>query len=62
MRDSMNELQEILDRLEPAAALSALAPALKNILTHLDEEARVKFITDMIDDPDGDKLSSMVHL
>ncbi|MFA7382089.1 MAG: hypothetical protein WC001_01420 [Desulfurivibrionaceae bacterium] len=58
----MKELQEILGRLEPAVALSALAPALKNILTHLAEEDRIKFITEMIDDPDGDKLSSMVHL
>jgi len=58
----MKELQEILSMMEPAAALSALAPALKNILAHLDEEERVKFVTDMIDDPDGDKISSMVHL
>lgn len=58
----MKELQEILSRMEPAAALLALAPALKNILAHLAEEDRVKFVTDMIDDPDGDKLSSMVHL
>jgi len=58
----MKELQEILSRLEPAVALSALAPALKNILAHLDEEDRVKFVTDMIDEPSGDKLSSMVHL
>ena len=58
----MKDLQEILNRMEPAAALSALTPVLKNILAHLDEEDRVKFVTDMIDDPDGDKLSSMVHL
>jgi len=58
----MNELQEILSRMEPAAAILALAPALKNILAHLDEEERVKFVTDMIEDPNGDKLSSMVHL
>lgn len=58
----MKELQDILGRLEPAAALSSLAPALKNILAHLAEEDRIKFITEMIDDPDGDKLSSMVHL
>ena len=58
----MNELQKILGRMEPAAAILALAPALKNILAHVDEEDRVKFVTDMIDDPDGDKISSMVHL
>ncbi|MDD5758693.1 MAG: hypothetical protein PHI06_06380 [Desulfobulbaceae bacterium] len=58
----MKELQDILSRMEPAAAISALAPVLKNILAHLDEEDRVKFVTDMIDEPNGDKLSSMVHL
>lgn len=58
----MKELQEILSRMEPAAALLALAPALKNILAQLDEGERVKFVTDMINDPDGDKISSMVHL
>lgn len=58
----MKELQKILRNMEPSAALLALAPALKNILAHLDEEERVKFVTDMIDDPNGDKLSSMVHL
>lgn len=58
----MQELQEILKGMEPAAAVSALAPTLKSILGHLDEEERVKFIKDMIDDQDGDKLSSMVHL
>lgn len=58
----MKELQKILGRMEPVAALSALTPTLKNILAHLDEEDRVNFIKDMIADPDGDKLSSMVHL
>ena len=58
----MKELQDILSRMEPAAAVAALSPALKNILAHLGEEDRVKFVTDMIDDPYGDKLSSMVHL
>jgi len=58
----MEELQEILGRMEPVAAVSALAPILKNILANLDEEERVKFVASMIDDPDGDKLSSMVHL
>jgi len=58
----MEELQEILSRMEPAAAVLALAPVLKNILAHLDEEDRVKFVASMIDAPDNDKLSSMVHL
>jgi hypothetical protein len=58
----MKELQEILNRMEPTAAITALAPVVKSILAHLDEDDRVKFVTDMIDDHDSDKLSSMVHL
>ena len=58
----MKELQDLMDRMEPAAALAALAPTLKNLLSNLDEEERVRFVTNMIDAPDGDKVSSMVHL
>jgi hypothetical protein len=57
------EIEEILDHLvEPVEALAALTPALKKILAHLDEEARVGFVTDIIEAPSSDKLSSMVHL
>jgi len=58
----MKELQDLMDRMEPTAALAALAPTLKNLLSNLDEEERVRFVTNMIDAPDGDKVSSMVHL
>lgn len=58
----MNELQQILATMEPAEALAALTPQLKTILTNLDEEARVNFVTNIIDEADGDKISSMVDL
>jgi F0F1-type ATP synthase delta subunit len=58
----MKELQEILNPLEPVEALAALKPQLKEILSHLDEEARVDFVTGLIDEAGGDKVSSMVHL
>jgi len=58
----MNELQQILETMEPAEALAALTPQLKTILTHLDEEARVGFVTDIIDEAGSDKISSMVDL
>lgn len=58
----MKDLEKILNSMEPAAALAALAPPLKNILVHLEEEARVKFVTDMINAPGEDKVSSLVHL
>lgn len=58
----MEELQQILDTLEPAEALAALTPQLRRILAHLAEEARVGFLTDLIDGPGGDKVASMVNL
>ncbi len=58
----MKELQQILETMEPAEALAALAPQLKKILAHLDEDARVSFVTDLIDEAGGDKISSMVDL
>lgn len=48
--------------MEPAAALQELATAVKSILGHLGEEATVGFVTDLIDDSGGDKISSLVNL
>jgi hypothetical protein len=58
----MKELQDILDSMEPSEALAALTPRLRKILSHLDEEARVGFVTGLIGEAGGDKVSSMVHL
>jgi hypothetical protein len=58
----MKELQKVLDTMEPAEALVALTPQLKKILSCLDQGALIGFITDLIDGPGGDKVSSMVNL
>ncbi len=58
----MNTLQQILDSLEPAEALELLTPQLKEILSHVDEESRMDFVTNLIDGPGKDKISSMVDL
>ena len=58
----MKELHVILDAMEPAEVLAALTPQLRKILSHLDEDARVGFVTGLIDEEGGDKVSSMVHL
>ena len=58
----MKELRQILATLEPAEALAALLPELKTIMTHVDEEARHRFVAEMIGGPEGDKVSSMVDL
>ncbi len=58
----MKELQEILHSLEPGEALAALAPELKKILTHLDEETRASFVIEMLGGAEGDKIGSLVDL
>jgi hypothetical protein len=58
----MKELEDILNSMEPGEALAALTPQLRKVLSHLDEEARVGFVTGLIDEAGGDKVSSMVHL
>jgi F0F1-type ATP synthase delta subunit len=58
----MQELQEILNHLEPAEALAALAPELKKILAHLDEEARADFVIAALGGAEGDKIGSLVDL
>jgi len=58
----MEKLQRILEGMEPAAALAALAPELKKIMAHLDEEARVGFVIGMLGGAEGDKIGSLVDL
>ena len=58
----MKDIQQLLESMEPAEALAKLTPAIKNILAHLDEEARVGFVKDMIGDSGADKIASMVNL
>lgn len=58
----MKILDDILDAMEPAEALTSLGPHLHRILTHLDEETRVDFITGLLQDAGQDKVASMVHL
>ena len=58
----MKELSQILDVLEPAEALAAITPELRKILAHLDDEARIGFVTGLINEPGDDKISSMVDL
>lgn len=58
----MRELQEMLNSLEPAEALAAVAPELKKLLAHLDEEARAGFVIEMLGGGAGDKIGSLVDL
>ena len=58
----MKELQQIIDRMEPEEALAELVPSVKKLLSHLNEEAKVRFVTELIGGENNDKITSMVNL
>ena len=58
----MKELQQIIDRMEPEEALLELVPSVKKLLSHLNEEAKVRFVTELIGGENNDKITSMVNL
>ena len=58
----MAEIEELLDRKAPEAALSEIAGALKKLLPAVSPEGRLNFVMQIIGGPGDDKVASMVHL
>jgi len=58
----MKELQQIIDRMEPEKALAELVPSVKKLLSHLNEDAKLRFVTELIGGENNDKITSMVNL
>ncbi|EFI35638.1 hypothetical protein Dthio_PD3067 [Desulfonatronospira thiodismutans ASO3-1] len=57
--------KNILDlvlNLEPEEALDAFSGALREVLSRLEDEQRVRFVLALLEKGDEDKISSMVHL
>ena len=59
---SANKIQELVNNMEPQEAASALAFVIKNLFPLLDEDARIKFVMDLIGNSGDDKVTSLVHL
>jgi hypothetical protein len=59
---SAYEIQELVSNLKPQEVASALSFVIKDLFPLLDEDARIKFVMDLIGDSGDDKISSMVHL
>lgn len=59
---STDKLQEIIDSMEPEEAASAIAIILKRLFPLLHEEARLRFVVNLIGDSGDDKVTSLVHL
>lgn len=58
----MNELEKILEHMNPAQAAVSVALAARNLFALLNEQERREFIEHMIGDPGEDKVVGMVHL
>ena len=59
---SGNQVQQIIDAMDPEEALGALALAAKKLFSLLGEESRFRFLLTLLGDSGDDKVSSMVHL
>lgn len=58
----MDEIRNLIARMDPREALAEIAKGLKTLFPLLDEEARTRFLMELTGDTQGDKVSSMVHL
>jgi hypothetical protein len=58
----MDELFKIISPMALEEALSKITQVLGRLLKDLDDDARERFLTNLIGHSEGDKVSSMVHL
>jgi len=58
----MEEIMKMVARMDPEEALAEMAKALRRLFLVLDEEARTRFLLDLVGESQGDKVSSLVHL
>jgi hypothetical protein len=58
----MEELLNIIGGMDPETALAEIAKALGELFATLGEEARTRFLPDLVGESQGDKVSSLVHL
>ena len=58
----MTTLQQIIRKMEPAAALAEIAQVLSDLLSHQDEEERVEFLQNILGKSGESKVGSMVNL
>ncbi|MCF6290122.1 MAG: hypothetical protein L3J03_03905 [Desulfobacterales bacterium] len=58
----MKELLQIVEKMDPKEAMTALAGAVSTLFKHIDENAKLDFVVSLIGDSGNDKISSMVNL
>ncbi len=58
----MDELLKIIINMDTEDALAKITKVLGRLLADLDNEARERFLMNLIGQSEGDKVSGMVHL
>jgi len=57
-----DDILRVVEATDPEAALAARARAARQLLAHLGDEARLRFMMDLLGETGDDKVSSLVHL
>lgn len=58
----MDELLKIVSRMAPEIALAQITRVMEQLMADLDQDARDRFLMDLVGQSGGDKVSSLVHL
>jgi len=58
----MDDLFETISRMAPEEALSKITAVVQRLMADLDNDARERFLTNLIGQSEGDKVSGLVHL
>jgi hypothetical protein len=58
----MEDLRELVSRMDPEHALDEISGALRALFAALGEEARSHFLWELLGESKDDKVSSLVHL
>jgi hypothetical protein len=58
----MQDIQKIVGGMDPEEALVEMSKVLKVLFSTLGEEARSRFLWDLMGESGSDKVSSLVHL
>ena len=59
---SASKIEELVNSMAPEEAVEELALAMKKLFPVLGEEARLRFVMNLVGDSGEDKVASMVHL
>ncbi|MCX5869695.1 MAG: hypothetical protein NTY00_03455 [Deltaproteobacteria bacterium] len=58
----MDEIQKIINQIEPEKALTRLGVVLRGLFSQVSEELRLDFVVNLIGEAGADKVASLVHL